>query len=84
MTNQGDPICKYNCIKVDAGIKKQIEQRPESGTRVTQMKKVSKKIVSGSSDQHKHDDYNIDQSQNSQSNSEADPDKIEDLNIGSN
>ncbi len=34
------------------------------------------------SDQHEQDDYNTDESQDSQSNGEASPDKMEDLNIG--
>ncbi len=36
----------------------------------------------GSSDQHEHDDYDTHESQDSQSNGEADSDEMEDLNIG--
>ena len=37
---------------------------------------------SGSLDQHKYDNHDTNESQDSQSNGEADQDKIEDLNIG--
>ncbi len=62
--------------------RKAMEQRQESGTTVAQMKKTLRRMDNGSSNQHEQDDYNIDESQNSQSNGEADPDNMEDLNIG--
>ena len=61
--------------------KKTIEQRYAAGAKVTQMKKTLKRRDSSLSNQHKHDNYDTNKSQNSQSNGEADPDKIEDLNI---
>ncbi len=62
--------------------RKAIEQRQEAGARAARMKKTQKRIDNGSSDQHEQDDYDTDESQNSQSNGEADPDEMEDLNIG--
>ena len=44
--------------------------------------KVPRSMDSSLSDQHEHDDHDIDESQNSQSNGEANPDEMEDLNIG--
>ncbi len=52
--------------------------------RVVGIKKAPKKRDSGSSNINKHDDYDIDESQDSQSNVEANPDEIEDLNISLN
>ena len=46
------------------------------------MKKISKKRNSVLLDQYKHDNYNTNKSQDSQSNSKANPDKIKNLNIG--
>ena len=43
--------------------------------------KALRKINSGLLDQHEHNNYNIDKSQDSQSNSKADLYKMEDLNI---
>ena len=48
------------------------------------MKKTLRKINIGLSDQHKHNDYKIDESQDSKYNSKTNPDKMKDLNIGSN
>ncbi len=62
--------------------KKAMEQRQEAGARATQLKKVSRKIDSGLSNQHEHDDYDTNESQDSQFNSEANSNKMEDLNIG--
>ena len=42
------------------------------------------RINGGLLDQHEHDDYDIDESQDNQSNGKADSDKMEDSNIGSN
>ena len=61
--------------------RKAMEQRQAAGARAAQMKKTPRRRNSGSSDQHEHDDYDTDESQDSQSNGEADPDKMEDLNI---
>lgn len=44
--------------------------------------KSIKKIDSKLSAQYQHDDYNTNESQDSQSNSEADSNDMEDLNIG--
>lgn len=44
--------------------------------------KVPRKIDSGLSNQHKHNDHNTNKLQDYQFNSKADPDKIENLNIG--
>ena len=63
-------------------LRKAMEQREAAEARTAQMKKTPKKKNSGSLDQHKHDDYNINESQDSGSNGEANPDEIEDLNIG--
>ncbi len=41
--------------------RKVMEQRQEAGARVARLKKVPKKIDSGSSDQHKYDDYDTDE-----------------------
>ncbi len=62
--------------------RKVMEQRQEAGARAAQMKKTPRRMDNGSSDQHEQDDYNTDELQESQSNVETDPDKIEDLNIG--
>ena len=61
--------------------RKTMEQRQAAGARAAQMKKTPRRKNSGSSDQHKHDDYDTNESQDSQSNGEADPDEMEDLNI---
>ena len=60
--------------------KKVMKQKQEIGARVAQIKAL-RKIDSGLPDQYKHDNYNTNKSQNSQSNGETDLDKIEDLNI---
>ncbi len=62
--------------------KKAIEQRQEAGARAAQMKKTLKRMDNGLLDQHEQDDYDTDESQDSQSNGEANPDEMEDLNIG--
>ncbi len=62
--------------------RKTIEQRQEAGTRATRMKKTSKKMDNGLSDQYEQDDYDTDELQNSQSNDEANPNEMENLNIG--
>ncbi len=59
-----------------------MEQRQEAGARAARMKKTSRRMDNGSLDQHEQDDYDTDESQDSQSNGEADPDEMEDLNIG--
>ncbi len=46
------------------------------------MNKTLIRMDNGLSDQHEHDDYYTDESQDSQSNGEADPDEMEDRNIG--
>ncbi len=45
------------------------------------MKKTPRRIDNGLSGQHDEDDYDTNESQDSQSNGEANPDEIEDLNI---
>ncbi len=63
-------------------LRKAIEQRQEVGARAARMKKTPRRMDNGSLDQYKQDDYDTDESQDSQSNGEADPDEMEDLNIG--
>ena len=63
-------------------LRKIIEQRQKAGARAALMKKTSRRMDGNLLDQHEHDDYNTDKSQDSQSNGEANPDKMEDLNIG--
>ena len=63
-------------------LKKVMEQRQAAGAKAAQVKKTPKKRNSSLSDQYKHDNYNTNKSQNSQSNDEADPNEMEDLNIG--
>ncbi len=46
------------------------------------MKKTPRRMDNGLSDQYKQDDYDTDESQDNQSNGDADPDEMEDLNIG--
>ena len=46
------------------------------------MKKTLKKKINDLLNKHKHDDYNINESQDRRSNGEVDSDKINDLNIG--
>ena len=46
-------------------LKKAMKQRQKVGKRVAQMKKVPRKIDGDLSDQHKYNNYNIDESQNS-------------------
>lgn len=46
------------------------------------MKKAPRRIDNGLVDQYEPDDYDTDQSRDIQSNGEADPDEIDDLNIG--
>lgn len=58
-----------------------MEQKQEVGVRVARII-ATKRINSNLLDQYKHDNYNIDDSQDSESNIVADPDEIEDLNIG--
>ena len=41
-----------------------------------------RRMDSGSLDQHKHDDYDTNESHDSQSNGKSNPNKMEDLNIG--
>lgn len=62
--------------------KKAIKQKQVARTRVIQMKKISKRKNSGSLDQYKHNDYNIDKLQDCWSNSEVYLNKMEDFNIG--
>lgn len=61
--------------------KKVIEQRQEVEIRIAWIKKASKKIDNDLSDQHKHDNYNINKWQNIQSNNKANLDEIDNLNI---
>ncbi len=63
-------------------LRKAMEQRQEAGIRVTQMKKTPRRMNNGSLDQHKQNDYDTDELQDSQYNGEANPDEMEDLNIG--
>ena len=60
--------------------KKAIEQRQEGRARAAQMK-APRRMDSDISNQHEYNDQDTIESQNSQSNSEADPDKMEDINI---
>ena len=62
-------------------LRKTIKQKQAAEARVAQIKKTSRKRNSSLLDQHKHDDYNTNKSQDSQSNGEANPDEMEDLNI---
>ncbi len=61
--------------------RKAIEQRQEAETKITQIKKTWKKIDSGLTDQHEYDNYDINESQNNQSNGQVDLDKMEGQNI---
>ena len=61
--------------------RKAIEQRQETGARAAQRKKAPRRINSGSWDQHEHDDYDTNESEDSQSDGETDPDEMKDLNI---
>lgn len=58
-------MCRYNCAKVDADVKKAIEQKQETIIRTAQMKKALRRIDNSLSDQHKHNDYDIDELQDS-------------------
>ncbi len=62
--------------------RKAIEQKQEAGARVARMKKTQKRMDNDLSDQHEQDYYDTDESQDSHSHGEADPDEMEDLNIG--
>ena len=62
-------------------LKKAIEQKQEAGGRVAQIK-VPRKMDSSLFDQHEHHDHDINESQDIQSNGEADSNKKKDLNIG--
>ncbi len=62
--------------------RKAMEQRQEAGARVARMKKTPRRMDNSSSGQYEQDNYDTYESQNSQSNGEADLDEIEDLNIG--
>ena len=81
MAKQGDPICKCNSTKFDASIKKSNGAKTKGWSKGGVKKKAPKRIDSGSWDQHQHDDYDINESENSQSDGEADLDEMEDLNI---
>ena len=58
-----------------------MEQRQETGARAAQRKKALRKIDSGLWDQHEHDDYDTNESEDSLSDGEVDPNEMEDLNI---
>ena len=60
-----------------------MKQRQKAGARATQIK-APRNMDNGLLDQHKLNDYNTNKLKDSQFNGEADLDKIEDLNIGSN
>ncbi len=62
--------------------RKAMEQRQEAEAKAVQMKITPKKMNNGLLDQYEQADYDTDKSQDSQSNSEADLDEMEDLNIG--
>ena len=61
--------------------KKVMKQRQEAGAKAVQRKKAPTRIDSGLWDQHEHDDYDTNELEDSQSDSEADLDEMEDLNI---
>ncbi len=63
--------------------RKVIEQIQKAGARVAQMKRTPREMDNSLSDKHKQDDYITDESQDSQSNGEANLDEMKDLNIGS-
>ncbi len=46
-------------------LRKAIKQRQEAGTRIKQIKKAPKRIDSGLSNQYEHNDYDIDELQDS-------------------
>ena len=62
-------------------LRKAIEQRQEAGARAAQRKKAPKRIDSGLWNQHKHDDYDTNESEDSQSDDKANSNEMEDLNI---
>ncbi len=59
-----------------------MEQRQEARARAARMKKTLRRRDNGLTYQHEKDDYDTNELQDSQSNSEADPNEMEDLNIG--
>ena len=67
--------------KLMPALKEAMEQRQKAGARATRMN-VPRKMDSGLSDQYEHDDHDINESQNSQSNGKANPDEMKNLNIG--
>ncbi len=62
--------------------RKAMDQKQEAGARVARVKKTPRRMDNDSSDQHEQDYYDTDESQDSQSHGEANPDEMEDLNIG--
>ena len=76
-TQSANPIVQ----KLMLASRKAMEQKQEAGARAAQRKKESKRIDSSSWDQHKHDDYDTNELEDSQSDGEANPDEMEDLNI---
>ena len=81
MAKQGDPICKCNSTKVDASIKKSNGAKTRGWSKGGVKKKAPRRIDSGFWDQNEHDDYDTNESEDSQSDDEGDPDEMEDLNI---
>lgn len=67
--------------KLMLALRKRIEQRQEAEIRVAWNKKAPKRIDSSLSDEYKHDDYDINESQDTQSNNKTNPDEMDNLNI---
>ncbi len=62
--------------------RKTMKQKQAAEVRAARMKKTPRRMDNGLLDQHEQDDYDTDESQDCQSNREADLDEMEDLNIG--
>lgn len=84
MTIKKDLICRYSCTKVDAGVIKSNLAKIRDISKSSINEKSIKRNENYLSNQHKHDDYDIDGSQESQSNDKVNLDEIKDLNNGEN
>lgn len=82
MIIQGDSICKYNCRKINASVKKnsraKIGMCGKSGINEKNIKEDRQRFL----DKYGHDNHNTNESQNSQSDDEANFDETKYLNIG--
>lgn len=79
MRTQSSNLIIRNLMSVSIKV---MEQKQKAETKTAQMKKASSRIFGGLLELYKHDNYDIDEEQFSQSNDEANLDEIENLNIG--